>query len=88
MAKQKSMAEETGFGVATMPDSAQGLRYVGDGEYIFNVPARDLSAEEAATYAPMAAISSDFLLGTTSAPRGKRTSSLPASPTHVQPPGA
>lgn len=55
MAKQKSIAEETGFGVATMPDSAQGLRYVGDGEYIFNVPARDLSAEEAATYAPMIA---------------------------------
>lgn len=55
MAKQKSMAEETGFGVATLPGSAQGLRYVGDGEYIFNVPARDLSAEEAATYAPMIA---------------------------------
>lgn len=55
MAKAKSIAEETGFGVATMSDSAQGLRYVGGGEYIFNVPARDLSAEEAATYAPMIA---------------------------------
>lgn len=55
MAKTKSIAEETRFGVATMPDSAQGLRYVGGGEYIFNVPARDLSAEEAATYAPMIA---------------------------------
>jgi len=54
MAK-KSIAEETGFGVATMPDKAQGRRYVGGGEYIPGVPARDLSAEEAATYAPMIA---------------------------------
>ena len=53
MAK-KSIAEETGFGVATTTPGA-GMRYVGDGEYIFGVPARDLSAEEAATYAPMIA---------------------------------
>ena len=45
MAK-KSIAEETG---EVTPGA--GLRYVGDGEYIFGVPARDLSAEEAATYA-------------------------------------
>lgn len=55
MAKTKSIAEETRGGVAIVLDSAQGLRYVGGGEYIFNVPARDLSAEEAATYAPMIA---------------------------------
>ena len=57
MAEKKTIAEETGFGVATLPGTktASGLRYVGDGEYIFGVPARDLSAEEAATYAPMIA---------------------------------
>lgn len=51
--KKPSIAEETGFGVATWPGAvaASGLRYVGDGEYIFGVPARDLTAEEAETYA-------------------------------------
>lgn len=52
MAK-KSIEEGTGFGVATLPgtEAAPGLRYVGDGEYIFGVPARDLNAEEAEVYA-------------------------------------
>jgi len=53
MAEKKTIAEETGFGVATLPGTktASGLRYVGDGEYIFGVPARDLSAEEAEVHA-------------------------------------
>jgi len=30
--------------------AAEGLRYIGDGEWIPGVPARDLSAEEAAEF--------------------------------------
>lgn len=33
-----------------MTAQASPLRYVGDGEYIMGVPARDLSATEAAMY--------------------------------------
>lgn len=34
----------------TVTAQASPLRYVGDGEYIYGVPARNLSAEEAAMY--------------------------------------
>jgi hypothetical protein len=39
--------------VVNMPGAAPsgGLRYVGDGSYLPNVPARDLTAEEAAEHA-------------------------------------
>ncbi len=37
----------------TTVESGKGLTYVGDGAYIVGVPARDLSVEEAAQYAPM-----------------------------------
>ena len=50
----ENMAKHT-----TVPDAgalvvlppAQPLRYVGAGEYIYGVPARDLNADEAAQYA-------------------------------------
>jgi hypothetical protein len=57
----KSVAGKTGFGAAEEIDAtpkagiesmtAAPLRYVGEGEYIVGVPARDLSAEEALRYA-------------------------------------
>ncbi len=34
-------------------EQGKGLTYVGGGDYIVGVPARDLSVEEAALYAPM-----------------------------------
>ena len=37
----------------TTVEQGKGLTYVGDGAYIVGVPARDLSAEEAALYAPI-----------------------------------
>lgn len=50
MAEKRSKLE---FGAETtttaQPDA--GLRYIGDGEYIPGVPARDLTVEEAALYA-------------------------------------
>lgn len=50
MAEKRSKLE---FGAETtttaQPDA--GLRYIGDGEYIPGVPARDLNVEEVAVYA-------------------------------------
>ncbi len=42
--------QETEASNDTVTAQASPLRYVGDGEYIHGVPARNLSAEEAAMY--------------------------------------
>lgn len=48
MARKEQAGEA---GERTVTARAEPLRYVGDGEYIYGVPARDLSAEEAASFA-------------------------------------
>ena len=45
---RKEQATEASNGTVTA--QASPLRYVGDGEYIYGVPARNLSAAEAAMY--------------------------------------
>lgn len=42
--------QETEASNDTVTAQASPLRYVGDGEYVYGVPARNLSADEAATY--------------------------------------
>ena len=59
MAKQQIVVTEEGSGPIELPPDAQlptqALRYVGDGEYIYGVPARDLTADEAASFAALIA---------------------------------
>jgi hypothetical protein len=46
--EQEEATEKASNGTVTA--QASPLRYVGDGEYIYGVPARNLSAAEAAMY--------------------------------------
>lgn len=50
MARKEQEEATTEASNDTVTAQASPLRYVGDGEYIMGVPARDLSATEAAMY--------------------------------------